>query len=249
MTNNSHLVQQNATLFHYLARTLQDEFGPDLVGILATGSRVHGTPDPTSDLDVHVVITRPQRQRRNFVHAGVELELFINPPFQVRRYFADGRGVDPHMWTFGRVIHDPHGTIAELQREARAIWEGGPPPITEHDKWMLRYFPADLLRDIMDVVPHDQAAATLLLHALLERLVSTHARLHGRWPAKSKRRLTDLEQWDPVAARIVRNALEQNNFGLTERVALAVRLADYVLEPLGGLMPLEWHTEWENIQP
>jgi predicted nucleotidyltransferase len=247
MTNNPDLAQQNATLFHFLIRTLQDEFGADLLGILATGSRIHGTPGPSSDLDAHIVIARHQRQRRNLVHAGVELELFINPPFQVRRYFADERGVDPHMWTFGRIIYDPRGTMAELQREARAIWEAGPPQIAERDRWMHRYAAADLLRDIMDVAPHDEVTAALILHKLVEQLLMTHARVYGHWLSKSKRRLNDLEQWDATAARLAREAVGTES--LQTRIAAAAQLAAHVLEPLGGLMPLQWQTEWEALQP
>src|SRR5438128_1448631 len=60
---------------------LQDEFGPELLGLLATGSRIHGQPGPTSDLDLHVVIAVPRRRRRNRVVEGIEVEMFLNPPF------------------------------------------------------------------------------------------------------------------------------------------------------------------------
>ena len=129
-----------------LVALLREEFGEELLGVLVTGSRVHGTPGPTSDLDAHVIIATPRRQRRNFVLDGVEVELFLNPPLQIRRYFADGRGHDPHMFAFGRAIDDPHGTVAALQAEARRIWEAGP-PLEAHLAWQHRYFPADLLRD------------------------------------------------------------------------------------------------------
>src|SRR5438067_5842951 len=88
-----------------LLALLRAEFGDDLLGVLATGSRIHGTPDPTSDLDVHVVIDQPRRQRRNILLDGLEIEMFINPPFQIHRYMADG-GNDIHMFTFGRAIYD-----------------------------------------------------------------------------------------------------------------------------------------------
>ncbi|HEX5691646.1 MAG TPA: hypothetical protein VFX76_16645, partial [Roseiflexaceae bacterium] len=128
---------------------LRAEFGDDLLGVLATGSRIHSTPGPTSDIDLHVVIASPRRQRRNFVLDGMEIELFINPPFQIREYMADGGGTDPHMFTFGRAVYDPQGVVAELQAEARAIWEAGPPPIQA--AWQPRYGVADLLRDVEDI--------------------------------------------------------------------------------------------------
>src|SRR5581483_1900091 len=115
-------------LFEPLVATLRAEFGAGLLGVLATGSHIHGTPGPNSDLDAHVVIEMPQRQRRNFVLRGVEVELFLNPPFRVRGYFAERHAGTLHMFAFGRPIYDPHGVLAQLQAEARAIWDAGPAP-------------------------------------------------------------------------------------------------------------------------
>ncbi len=236
----------NARYEQVVAR-LREEFGEDLLGVLVTGSRVHGTPGPTSDLDVHVIIATPQRQRRNFVLDGLEVELFINPPTQIRRYFADGRGHDPHMFTFGHAIYDPFGTVAALQAEARRIWEAGPAPLEPHLRWLHRYFPADLLRDLDDVGDEDEATATLLLATLVERLLVTHYAIHRRWQSKPKRRLAELAVWDPEAARLAREALA--GAALAERRDAARQLAEYVLQPLGGLMPLEWHSAWDPMQP
>jgi pimeloyl-ACP methyl ester carboxylesterase len=50
----------------------------------------------------------------------------------MRRYFEeerlDGGGVMPHLRSFGQVC-DPHGLMAELQVEAKAIWNAGPPSL------------------------------------------------------------------------------------------------------------------------
>ena len=222
---------------------LQAEFGDELLGVLATGSRIHGTPGPTSDLDVHVLIAQPRRQRRNIVLDGVEVEMFINPPFQIRRYFSD-RGVDEHMFTFGRAIYDPHGVVADLQAEARARWHAGPSAVA--DIWLHRYGPADLLRDLEDVAASDQATANLLIARIADQLIESHYRLKGRWPAKPKRRLTDLEQWDACAAGLARRVLAC--MPLDDRRAALDQLAAHVLGPVGGLMPLEWHNEWDQLQ-
>src|SRR6266702_277850 len=158
-------------LFEQIITMLKDEFGDDLLGILVTGSHIHGTPGPTSDLDVHVLIKSPRRRRRNIILDGLEIEMFCNPPFQIRRYFAEEENSDQHMFIFGRAIYDPLGVVAELQAEAQARWE-------------------------------------------------------------------------PTAAHLARTALEHGP--LAERRATLERLATHVLAPLGGIMPLEWATEWEE---
>jgi hypothetical protein len=52
---------------------------------------------------------------------GVEIEMFVNSPFQMRRYFEEdrqsGRGVQPHLCSTGRIIFDPQGVMASLQAE------------------------------------------------------------------------------------------------------------------------------------
>ena len=58
------------------------------LGILIAGSFVRGEAGPTSDLDVFVIHDRPWRLRAQRRFAGVPAELFVNPPAQIRRYFA-----------------------------------------------------------------------------------------------------------------------------------------------------------------
>jgi hypothetical protein len=230
-------------LIEHVVALLRAELGGELLGVLATGSRIYGLAGPTSDLDMHVVIASPRRQRQNFVLDGVEIELFINPPFQIRQYMADRRGVDPHMFTFGRAVYDPHGVIAELQAEARAIWEAGPPPIQA--AWIPRYGVSDLLRDVEDIAANDETTANLLIARVVEQLVETHCRLSGHWPEKPKRRLDGLARWDAAVAQLARTALVGAE--LDERRAALEQLAARVLAPIGGPMPLEWRTEWEEL--
>jgi hypothetical protein len=231
-------------LFAPLIALLRAEFGDDLLGVLATGSRIHSTPGPTSDLDVHVVIDQPRRQRRNIVLDGLEIEMFINPPFQIHRYMADG-GNDIHMFAFGRAIYDPHGVIIQLQDQARALWQAGPPALAESARWMPRYFAADMLRDLTDL-GEDQAAASLQIARIVDQLIEIDCRLNRRWPGKPKRRLAELSAWAPELARLASAALTEQT--IAARRAAVQRMAELVLAPIGGLMPLEWQTEWEPLQ-
>ncbi len=226
---------------------LHAEFGPQLLGVLVTGSLIHGTPSPSSDLDMHVLIDRPQRQRRNQLVAGLEVEMFINPPWQVERYFDSVRGVDQHMYSFGRSVYDPHGAVARMQALARRLWDAGPAPLDPALIWRKCYAPADWLRDLDDIGASDAATATLLTCTIIDDLLATHYQLSGRWQAKLKRRLADLAQWDAAAAALVRTALQPADHA--ERKTALLALAAHILAPIGGLMPLEWHTAWEDITP
>jgi hypothetical protein len=238
-------MNETERLFEPLIAHLSAELGDGLLGVLATGSRIHGTPGPNSDLDAHVVIDAPRRQRRNFVLQGVEIELFLNPPFRVRGYFADRHAGTLHMFAFGRPIYDPTGLVAQLQAEAQAIWAAGPAPLPPGEAWHPRYFLADLLRDLADI--EDEASARLQVGRIVELALTTHYRLSGRWPEKPTRWLADLARWSPEAAELAADALAGP--ALPERRAVAERLAALVLAPIGGLMPLGWQNEWEQLAP
>jgi predicted nucleotidyltransferase len=233
-----------ATLFEPLIARLIAEFGAGLLGVLATGSHIHGTPGPSSDLDAHVVIDTPRRQRRNFVLEGIEVELFVNPPARVRGYFADRHVGTLHMFAFGRPIYDPHGIVAQLQGEAQAIWRAGPAPLPPGERWHPRYMLADLLRDLGDM--SDEANANLQIARIVEQALSIHYRINQRWPEKPTRRLADLARWAPeVAEQATAAAAPQP---LAERRTATERLVALVLAPIGGLMPLEWHNDWEPLE-
>ncbi len=242
-------MNDEAIIQHVLAE-LRAEFGDDLLGVLATGSRIRGEGDANSDIDLHVVIAQPRRQRRNVVVAGVEVEMFLNPPCQIRRYFKDGRasgrGVDQHMWSTGRVVYDPRGVLAELQAEAQAQWKAGPPPLPPEQLWMYRYAAADMLRDIGDVLHSDPERAVYLIGAEIPQVVDDYYRIAGRWRVKRKRVLNDLATWDAHAATLARQACAG---APDERYHALHALVEHCLAALGGPMPLVWQNEWEELSP
>jgi hypothetical protein len=243
-------LNDRAIIEHAVER-ITSEFGSDLLGVLVGGSRLRSEGDPNSDLDVVIVVDRPSRRRWNFVVDGVEVETFINPPFQMRRYFEeerrDGRGVMPHLCSTGRIVFDPQGLMATLQAEARAVWDAGPPPLSDRERWQFRYFAADSLRDLADVETSDNERAVFLIGLMLPMLINQHYRISGRWLSKPKRVFNDLATWDGNTARLVRRACDDKAV-LSDRCAAVRALADHVLAPMGGLMPMEWNTEWEPLE-
>ena len=231
---------------------LRSAFGSELLGVLVGGSRTRSEGDRHSDIDVVVVVDRPSRKRWNFAIGGVEIEALINPPFQMRRYFEeerlDGRGVMPHLCSTGRILFDPQGLMATLQAEARAVWDAGPPPLSDRERWQFRYHAADALRDLADVETSDKERAVFLIGLILPTIIDQHYRISGRWLSKPKRLFNDLENWDSNAARLARLACnDEANPG--DRCAAVRALVDHVLAPLGGIMPMEWNTEWEPLEP
>jgi hypothetical protein len=78
-------------------------------------------------------------------------------------------------------------------------------------------------------------------------MINQHYRISGRWLSKPKRLFTDLRDWDTNAARLARQACN-DRANPSDRCAAVRALVDHVLAPLGGIMPIEWNTEWELLE-
>ena len=85
-----------------------DRYREDVLGIVASGTILRGTPDPTSDFDLYVIHGKPVRQRLQKFFRGVPAEIFVNPPASTRKNFCkehgDGRPITAHMLATGTVI-------------------------------------------------------------------------------------------------------------------------------------------------
>lgn len=246
------LSPSDAALLPKIVERLRADLGDDLLGVIAGGSRLRGEGDVNSDIDVVAIIASPRRRRWNFVIDDVEIETFINPMFQMHRYFVnerkDGRGIMPHLVGTGRILFDPQGLLPEVQREALAVREMGPLPPSAFEVWQMRYFAADALHDIADVVEREPAAASLLIGELLPKLIANHYWLSGRWRVKGKRVLPDLATWDGEAVRLVAAAMDCGS-AAAARLASLEALAVHVLRPVGGPIGLEWQLAWEALVP
>ncbi|EQD54943.1 hypothetical protein B1B_09442, partial [mine drainage metagenome] len=92
------------------------------------------------------------------------MELLINPVSQVRQEFKlweQPSTID--MFARGLIVEDPAGRVAELQVEARRIWQAGPP--SADPKWTAqwRYALCDLVKDVQDLQKDDPRSAEWLM--------------------------------------------------------------------------------------
>jgi hypothetical protein len=83
---------------------------------------------------------------------------------------------------------------------------------------------------------------------LLPQIIDQHYRISGRWLHKRKRVLNDLAPWNPAACRLARRACNDGT-AIGQRFAAVRALPVHVLAPIGGVMPLEWSTNWEELDP
>lgn len=106
---------------------------PRVQGILLAGSYAYGVPNEQSDVDI-LCVTNDGSDWAEFdrMRYGVPLNVFFNSPELIRHKYMqtsidEGHGDCVHFWAHGKIIFDPNGEVATLQREAQRLWKEGPP--------------------------------------------------------------------------------------------------------------------------
>jgi predicted nucleotidyltransferase len=212
----------------------------DVLGIVACGTIVRGTPDPSSDLDLYVLHRDSFRQRiQKFFH-GVPTEIFTNSPESVELYLEEERArrrpVTAHMLATGAVVLDLDPIVEALRQ--RAVDElKNPPAPTQRELTTSRYTAALLYEDAVDVVERDVATAQLLLGRAVEEMLRHRFVQSGVYLPRAKDLFEELAELDAETAVLARRF-----FGDPDpagRIELAGEIADRTIRARGFF-------EWES---
>lgn len=212
-------------------------------GIVAAGTPLTGNPDRASDLDIQVIHARPQRQRLQRWCSGVPVEIFVNPPEMIRRYFADERErpCTAQMLAAGVVILDRHPVVAELCAEART-WLATPPNLTPAQLTARRYGAADAYENAQDIQARDPANARLILHEAVGRMID-YAFLSANRPLpRAKTRLAALAELNPALGQLARHYYLASS--PARSFALAAAIATQTIHTSGFF---EWESPLEEV--
>lgn len=217
----------------------------EVLGVIAAGSIVYGTPDPSSDLDLYVIHAQPLRQRVQRRFHGVPAEIFINSPAAVRRYFVDEvtRPITAHMLAQGVVLVDRHPVVAELIAEARTRL-ATPPHLGETQLTLRRYLAVDALDNARDIAEQDPENASLILHEVVRSLIETAFLAANRPLPRTKQLLITLAQLDPVLGDLARRYYHADS--TPARLALAAAIAQQTTQTTTFF---EWETPLEIWPP
>lgn len=224
----------------YVARISQE---PHVIGVVVSGSYVHGQLGPHSDVDVFVIThpDTPHRERGNTWIEGVEMEYFQNPPQQIRAYFQREtyRPVSAHLLANGIVRYDVHPEVQAILQEAKAIVEAQAPAWNHIQIEFARYGLDDLRKDLLDCLANEDAVSgRLLVFQLMEECVRIYFGIRREWGEKKKRLLAHLKVHDPAFAALLESAIVAGRF--EEQVQASIRLVEHVEGLLGGRRPEEW---------
>jgi hypothetical protein len=216
--------------------------------MVVSGTVVRGTGQANSDLDIVVVHDAPWRQRLQRFFNGVPTEMFVNPPFQIRRQMEnDARSARPvmaHMLATGHLLQDdPAGIGAALQEEAHANLAAGP---VVDPEWLelRRYGIAGIFEDAIDLINIDpERAQAFAVQAVIEA-IEWWFPAHGHWLPRAKTLLSEFEGHVPDWSVQARRALRAPN--AANAIAEATPLIQHLL---GGTGFFEWSGGRQYLSP
>lgn len=239
------LAEPHATALREAVAYVVERFHPS--AIVAAGSVLRGEGDQSSDLDLYAIRRGSERQRASVRIGVVPVEVFVNPPEQIRRYFhaeaAAGRPVAAHMLATGAVVYrnGDSAILDELRAEATALLDRGP-TIEPDMLTQKRYLAADLFDDATDVIDSDPDAASLLLDRAVEDAIRCLFWERGRWQPKGKHLLKQLDALDPPVARLARAFTQVSVIGGRHDLAREI-----VRRCTGATGFFEWETAPERV--
>lgn len=218
---------------------------PDLLGIIASGSIVRGTPALTSDLDIYAIHSRPVRQRVQRWFNSIPAEIFVNPPDQIPRYIerehTQARPITAHMISTGFIVIALDPVIEELQAIAAAAYAKPPDPSPER-LTSSRYMAAAHLEDGLDMLDERPETAKMILTLAVYDMLHYRFLEMNRFRPRDKDLLTTLEVVDADLATLAHRFFQAQSLSAT--VELAKRIADRTIQTYGFF---EWASTPERL--
>ncbi|KEZ50480.1 nucleotidyltransferase domain-containing protein [Metabacillus indicus] len=207
---------------------------PSCAAAVLAGSVVRGEGTPTSDLDL-VIFDESIKEsyRESFVDFGWPVEAFVHN-FSSYRYFFEedcksGTPSMPRMTAEGIVLKGKE-RLVPIKKEASALLEKGPEPLTQKEIDSRRYFITDALDDFTGCA--NRAEGIHVAGNLAELLHEFVLLTNGRYIGKSKWIHRALKQFDEHLAESFFAAFE-DYYRQGEKDSV-IRLADDILKPYGG---------------
>jgi predicted nucleotidyltransferase len=230
-------VLREATIF------VLSEYDP--IGIVVGGSVLRGQGDARSDLDVYVIHQSKWRQRVQKIVNGVPIEIFVNPPVRVRRYFVDertaGRPITAHLLTTGFVVLEWDESVGQLRAEA-AVALAQRPDLTPQALEIQRYLAVDLLDNVADVAERAQDTALFVLEQAMQRMIAYAYLAANHNLPRLKEALDRLVEVDAELQALARCYYTSENFAQKHAAALA-----FAQQTLGITTFFEWASQPEEV--
>ncbi|HEY3268522.1 MAG TPA: nucleotidyltransferase domain-containing protein [Armatimonadota bacterium] len=208
---------------------------PDALAAFLGGSVTRGAATPTSDLDIVIIVNRPEAPfRESFIAHGWPVEAFIHTPASYRRFFAQDAAERtpalPRMCREGIILCEGDGLAARIRAEARALLDAGPAALAEEDRSRRRYMATDLLDDFRGATTW--AEACYVAGGLADCAANLRLAMRGAWGGSGKSLRRALSRLDPAEERRLTDALRA--FYQQEDRGPLIAYAESALAEAGG---------------
>ena len=217
------------------------------VGIVLTGSVIHGTAAETSDLDVAILHDLPWRQRVQRVVDGVPVECFINSDgwwqHTLDSEAAAGRSPAAHFLARGLIWRDTDGRMRDLQRTAQAYVDAGP-QVSSDTLLAAKYSAVATLEDGGDIVTIDEDRSRWLLLDAIDKALRYHYLINQIWIPREKDLFADVDRRWPEIGASVRHAYRTNSV-----VALHIIAKSIVHLTTGEVRFFNWSSTPQEMDP
>ena len=221
----------------------QQKKDKDIIGIIVTGSYIHGTLNENSDIDIHLILDEKcqYRERGNTWIDGIEIEYFKNTPQQIRKYFVEEMKSPhtAHMLVHSSVEYASSLIINELIEEAKQVLAIQPKPMHDIQKELAKYHIDDQWKDYQDAVLNEDAfSRKFILFDLVNKLVDVACQFYQLRRQKSKKLEEQLESVDDEITLLLKNVLAAQN--VKEEAQYLEDLKIYIENKIGGRRTKEW---------
>ena len=221
---------------------IQDYIVDDnVIGIMLTGSHVHGDANRHADLDIFIILQKSDtRTRGNIFIDGMEIEFFINPVRQIEKYFEQEFPTKintVHMFANCIIIYEKNKELERLTNLARAFLAKPLPDFTGYDLYHCRYLLDDYRKDMLDALETDDIVAFELIAGIVVRdVIFYFGRIKKFYPQKHKRLMSQLEHIDNKFRLLIQTYLKYKG-DLKDRFELLNDCIQYVESLIGGPRP------------
>lgn len=219
---------------------------PNVIGIILSGSHIHGHPGPHSDMDVYIVLDKADwRERGNTWIDGEEIEYFINPVSKIEEYFKEeakphNKPSTAHMFANCKVLYKDGKKLDRLIAKAKKIIKKEHAKLKKVEVELAKYSLDDLRKDLEDLFFKDDDFAMMILsHQILDECLKTFYRVKRKPNDKKAKMLQKtLKKLDPKFERLYRAAAIESN--IPKKKKKLNSLINYVEKLLGGKRSKEW---------
>jgi hypothetical protein len=214
-------------------RSLEEEFGRRLLGLLIAGSMARFETDEFSDIDLFVVFDGNWYQHRRFLMHGINVDLFINCRGRLHEAIDRGNEVLVDSYSQGWILYDPMNIVAALQARAGAIRAVLPRRPSREAMFAYTQRLRDSLRSFTrQIKKGDNVAAAFHLHHVIADGIGAFYFLAPRWRPSRKAQLHDLLVANLKISQLVNELLRP-----TKDIGCKAELAQEFVEAIFELDP------------